>query len=653
MDLFTVSFGRIARVFMAFVLAVGLAACGGGGGGGSPQTDTDEDTTVPPAVTGQQINALSLTTDQGSSPKQIVSGPNFGLYVFEPSTGGKQMLVESSSGSEQARMIFDSNGQLTKIIDENSGYYIDVLFREDSSRVDFLVFDSSGTYREGYAMFLDGTEYKFADIAGIPAFDGQISGQMAATSGTGSFALIVPPGRDVKLVNVRNVPPAVQALIDGWVTASGPVPMSTLAPASLSRALKVGGLAMIGTAVYIAGTATAPVWFPAVGAAGVAMVASGFASNELAGWINNKFSSSDPFAQSMVDTVVGGLADPDQTTLAEWWQRASSAASGAASSAQSIIDAAKNSVTKFTSLSAFEDDVFDVDKTITSILPESTDKPPRVTVDVSGQAVFQDGTLYPISGTVDGTGKIAATGTAGTNQDLTIGGQLNTTSLSVSGTFTRGTETGTFTGQSESVGQCNVSQASGGQGTFTKVHFIGSGTGMLDYSYEAYSIPDGFTLSDATGVRFDTNGLVSGGDTLDLPGIVGSYVFVNVYAPQSGTAWNYSVGCIDTSNTSTGTGGGAATTLLSLSNLSGAVTASDWRNIQVPSGASQLTVSSSGGTGDMDLYVYDPSGNEVCASEAGGNTESCVINNPAAGAWMIESYGYAAYSGVSLTASTQ
>ena len=79
-----------------------------------------------------------------------------------------------------------------------------------------------------------------------------------------------------------------------------------------------------------------------------------------------------------------------------------------------------------------------------------------------------------------------------------------------------------------------------------------------------------------------------------------------------------------------------------------------YRKIVVPAGATSLTVTISGGTGDVDLYVrrgavptfstYD------CASEAGGNTESCVITNPAAGTYFIMLGLWDPYSGATLRA---
>lgn len=76
--------------------------------------------------------------------------------------------------------------------------------------------------------------------------------------------------------------------------------------------------------------------------------------------------------------------------------------------------------------------------------------------------------------------------------------------------------------------------------------------------------------------------------------------------------------------------------------------------IDVPAGQSKLVINQTGGTGDADLYVklgqaptqqsYD------CRPYQTGNTESCTINNPAAGRWYVGNYAYAAFANLSLTA---
>lgn len=88
------------------------------------------------------------------------------------------------------------------------------------------------------------------------------------------------------------------------------------------------------------------------------------------------------------------------------------------------------------------------------------------------------------------------------------------------------------------------------------------------------------------------------------------------------------------------------------SNLSGAKDSKTAFTMEIPSGATKVVFTLSGGTGDADLYVksgvapttsaYD------CRSWNGGNNETCTINNPTAGTYHIMLNAYAAFSGASL-----
>lgn len=97
-----------------------------------------------------------------------------------------------------------------------------------------------------------------------------------------------------------------------------------------------------------------------------------------------------------------------------------------------------------------------------------------------------------------------------------------------------------------------------------------------------------------------------------------------------------------------------SSTLLDQSNLSGAT--GTWKDfsITVPAGATRLTVTQSGGTGDGDLYVRFnalPTRTAYnCRPYLSGNNETCTISSPSAGTWYVSVYAYSAYSGVSLTA---
>lgn len=83
-------------------------------------------------------------------------------------------------------------------------------------------------------------------------------------------------------------------------------------------------------------------------------------------------------------------------------------------------------------------------------------------------------------------------------------------------------------------------------------------------------------------------------------------------------------------------------------------------HISIPEGATSLTVSFTGGTGDGDIYVQkgvpsdnpDNFGNEDpgCHSWKAGNTESCTVTAPAAGTWYIFVAVWDPYAGATLTA---
>ena len=83
----------------------------------------------------------------------------------------------------------------------------------------------------------------------------------------------------------------------------------------------------------------------------------------------------------------------------------------------------------------------------------------------------------------------------------------------------------------------------GNQGTFTKVIDVGTAyPASFTFTYTAYTIPDRFVISGAA--TLDT-GFVSGQNVNVNVNKTSSsrYITVTVYAPTSGTAWNYSVGC--------------------------------------------------------------------------------------------------------------
>ncbi len=98
--------------------------------------------------------------------------------------------------------------------------------------------------------------------------------------------------------------------------------------------------------------------------------------------------------------------------------------------------------------------------------------------------------------------------------------------------------------------------------------------------------------------------------------------------------------------------GGTLTKGVTVTALSAATGASLNYTMVVPAGSTNLTFTSSGGTGDADMYVklgsaptdtvYD------CRPYRSGNAESCTFAAPAAGTYYVRLKAYSAFSGVSL-----
>ncbi|GJM09516.1 MAG: hypothetical protein DHS20C11_17920 [Lysobacteraceae bacterium] len=93
----------------------------------------------------------------------------------------------------------------------------------------------------------------------------------------------------------------------------------------------------------------------------------------------------------------------------------------------------------------------------------------------------------------------------------------------------------------------------------------------------------------------------------------------------------------------------------SVTGLSGSTGNWDYYTVEIPSGATDLVVTMSGGTGDADLYVRSGSqpttSSYDCRPYLNGNNETCTIATPTAGTYHIGLRAYSSYSGVTLSVS--
>ncbi len=89
---------------------------------------------------------------------------------------------------------------------------------------------------------------------------------------------------------------------------------------------------------------------------------------------------------------------------------------------------------------------------------------------------------------------------------------------------------------------CNVATVSGGVGTTTTVHQLGTTSGSFVFTYQAFSVPDRFEVIYMGSPLLDT-GSVSGGATVNLSFSGTSSLITVIVTGPSGTAWNYTVNC--------------------------------------------------------------------------------------------------------------
>ena len=91
-----------------------------------------------------------------------------------------------------------------------------------------------------------------------------------------------------------------------------------------------------------------------------------------------------------------------------------------------------------------------------------------------------------------------------------------------------------------------------------------------------------------------------------------------------------------------------------LSGLSGAEESYQCYQINIPAGATNLNVQTSGGTGDCDLFVgYHKPDFDVQLSEGEFTQEQVQIASPQSGLWYIVLSGYTSFYGVNLGVSYQ
>ena len=501
-----------SHAYWIILSAVLLSACGGGGGGGGGATDT-------PSNTGKAFAVKQYAPADASKPTMVaVNGPRTFQYWEKTLATGDNTTTEAlyADSKTRKRAFFDDDSRPIRVVDETTGEYVVVTYSLD--RTDFLAYDPQGRYVDGMAIVVKNGKYFWAKIKGAPSLSGQISGDLAGPL-VGSFAAVATPGNDLDVLN---------ALPENFNTYVSGVNAQKASPAAvqpqLLRQIQTGGLIMWLGAAAVASVCT--VGCPPAALLGASVVGLGLivAPEVFKGGFNKAYD----FGSNVLDDI-----SSDKTfleSIQETYQSIFDSASLSPSSAISVSRQAGDSSRD--SFEAFSDP---------SLLQQPVDGPARIPASVDGYAVDSGSNTYAMSGSIDSSGNVNLVGNNPQRGNLSINGTLNGSDFSGSYSSTQGN--GSVVGTSSAIGQCQTQQASGGQGTFTKAYSMGATNGLVDFSYEAFQIPDAFTLQTAGLVAFSTGGLVSGNGATSIPLAGSSVVFVSVSAPQSGTAWEYSMGC--------------------------------------------------------------------------------------------------------------
>lgn len=528
----------ISLIMCLVLLGAALVGCGGGGGAGSE----------PEPVVENSLTVISDQSTSSSDPNIVISGRNANIQAWaDPySDTLKQSYYESSDKSVKVRVKYDSYGQPTRIENEVTGGFIQVV-PNGTDRVDYLHYDANGSYVSGYAVFLVGDKLYQARIIGKPAVsDGQISGVLADSSAAnnGSYSVIAQNGASAGLADITEVDAQTYAmlgkLLDAQLSLYG---RSSLTPvlSTLKDILPTAGIIVAGGAVAVGVITGAPIAGAYV-AAGVTMMILGPIAGRVDQWVTNNFDAGDVSAQEAVDTGLEMLVDP-AASLGDFWDNLKGRLGDSQEYVSSTVEDVKSSIDNLTSLEDYDGETSSLEAA--GSVP--ADGPDFIDTPITGQAAFQDGSVYAVSGTVDVDGTITATGTAlnttAGSSTVTIDAVISNDQVTGQFNTSKGTS-GTVDGSAKPLGECQASTGSGGEGAFTYSHYVGSGSGSVDFFYEAYGIPDAFTVSTSNGVKFATPGLVSGSQTVSVAMTGEQIVFVSVTAPNSGTAWEYSLGCI-------------------------------------------------------------------------------------------------------------
>ena len=548
-----------------------LSGCGGGEEERKPSV-TQEPTkpiTQEPTKPIAGLTAKSfISTDKQSASVQLESKNGSKLdYLIDQTANGKMITqaVTTEKNGTTTRTLFDSSGNIDRIIDEKTGSFIQ--FYWQSNRLIVTNHDNKGVYQSGSVVSYDQNgKLGIAPIVGTPSFTGQIVGQVQS-SDPGAYTL-VPKNQidDLKLItgDFQALPDEMQEIIkaDALVPSAKAKAVNSLDTDNAfswineswknsfaeqtqqnRRGLLTGLVLGSACAGFVPGCQAVGV---AVAGTSAAMLIGGFTAQQGGLRVIN-----DVNTDVGLPPVVEGLnskLNRFRDSLINAWQQGANLVEATKDAIQTIIDKGVDKLPTYT-------DVLSTSSTSVVVLQNEIDKAtlptaqsvPIVNTPVSGILANNSGQTYSLDGTVGVTGQINVTGQQNNGSQL-VTLQGNLANNTVTGTYkNNGGDTGAISGQNDTLGQCATQQQSGGQGSFSYAYNMGAGKGDVSVSYSMYSIPDRmdvFTLNSDKKVQvLTTDGLVSGDGSGTFQVAPYTTVFISMTAPRSGTAWDFELTC--------------------------------------------------------------------------------------------------------------
>ena len=428
-----------------------------------------------------------------------------------------QIIPEQAlySGVDKIRVFYDVQGMPTRIQNELTGEFVLMNFTDVNAVLQ--TFDKDGKFIGGYKIEEKDGKYYSAKILGKAFFTGQMT--LDLTGGANPASAVLLPDSELVYEEPKELPVNTQRFIQSYATQNAGA-KSVISVNAGKSLIKGAFLSAMGGIIYGAALgAAAPLVGTALIAAGVWNVAHGLQdiNGTALNYIKDSFSRFEKgeapadFLQSQTDIIQASANLP----------------------LSNFVDGAKR-------LAGNARDLFNTKLNISDLLPAQALS--VVKTSISGIVVDTKGVVVSLKGFISTSGVLTADGSSkdGSNT-LTLNGAIDS-SFNATGDFV-GYMNGSLTGTRNDLGGCQVQQNSGEQGTFVKAHNMNSSSGVSVFFYDAYGIPDQFTVSTFDGIVFGTPGLVSDSGTQNLNIPRNGILVVSVNAPLDDTAWEYNLSC--------------------------------------------------------------------------------------------------------------